>query len=201
MERRPICPDRDSVVSPADCRLHVYDSFDNAKKVWIKGHGFSLHSLLENPELEKYYESCSLVIARLAPQDYHRYHFPVSGKLGNFINQGNSLYTVNPIAVRSSIDVYSANKRISVEIDTEQFGKVMYISIGATMVGSVVLTSKPNTNVIKGEEHGYFAFGGSTLLLLFKKGSVSFDKDLLSNSQHQIETLVKVGMKIGEKYI
>jgi len=199
MDLRPIDQDETIVVSPADCRMHVFENVTIAKQLWVKGHGFTLKTLLQDPNLESIFDGCSIVIARLAPQDYHRYHFPVSGQLGDFINQGNSLYTVNPIAIRSSIDVYSANKRVSVLMNNKTFGSVMYITVGATMVGSVVLTSTPQSFVQKGDEHGYFAFGGSTILLLFQKGVVEFDQDLLLNSQVMMETLVKVGTRIGKR--
>lgn len=199
MDQRPINGDADVVVSPADCRLHVFENIDIARQIWIKGHGFTLKTLLENEELENAFAGCSLVIARLAPQDYHRFHFPISGRLGDFIAQGDSLFTVNPIAINSSIDVYSHNKRLSVAVTNERLGQMMYISIGATMVGSVVLTSQPGSLVQKGDEHGYFAFGGSTILLLFQRGIVQFDEDLLLNSQNSMETLVKVGSRIGRR--
>eukprot|EP01127_Copromyxa_protea_P009789 TRINITY_DN2328_c0_g1_i2.p1 TRINITY_DN2328_c0_g1~~TRINITY_DN2328_c0_g1_i2.p1 ORF type:complete len:462 (-),score=82.59 TRINITY_DN2328_c0_g1_i2:544-1812(-) len=99
LTKRPIDPNPMSAVSPADCRLSVFSSIDSAKELWIKGKGFSLSTLLENPEWEAMFEGCSLVIARLAPQDYHRYHFPVNGTLGDFVHQGHTLYTVNPVAV------------------------------------------------------------------------------------------------------
>jgi len=147
---------------------------DIAKELWIKGKTFSLENLLEEETdddgllLLDQFKGCSLVIARLAPQDYHRYHFPLSGTIGKVIEQGNALYSVNPISVRGPIDVYSENKRKTVCLVNEKFGKILYISIGATLVGSVNLTSQPGF-VNKGDEHGYFAFGGSTILLLFQK--------------------------------
>eukprot|EP00029_Vermamoeba_vermiformis_P010406 TRINITY_DN5446_c0_g1_i2.p1 TRINITY_DN5446_c0_g1~~TRINITY_DN5446_c0_g1_i2.p1 ORF type:complete len:325 (-),score=72.22 TRINITY_DN5446_c0_g1_i2:19-993(-) len=199
-EARPIYePDNPSIaVCPADCRLHVFETIDDSTKLWIKGKNFTLHNLLENEQLERDFESCSVVIARLAPQDYHRFHHPITGHAGTFIHQGSAYFTVNPIAVREQVDVYTENKRISVLIESPEFGKMMYISIGATMVGSINLTTHENSDVKKGDEHGYFAFGGSTILLLFQKGRVKFEADLLFNSHKQLETLVKVGQKLGE---
>jgi phosphatidylserine decarboxylase precursor len=196
---RPIfaSDDREWAICPADCRLHVYDTLTDAQRLWIKGKTFSLKTLLDNPELEFDFAGCSLVIARLAPQDYHRFHYPVSGKSGKYVYQGDAYYTVNPIAVRENVDVYSLNKRTSVIVESPHFGRVMIICIGATMVGSVVLTSGEDVMVNKGDELGYFQFGGSTLLVLFQRGRISFDEDLLFNSAKQQETLVKMGMSLG----
>jgi phosphatidylserine decarboxylase len=185
-------------ICPADCRLHVYDTLTDAQRLWIKGKTFSLKSLLDNEALEADFAGCSLVIARLAPQDYHRFHYPVSGLSGKYFSQGDAYYTVNPIAVRENVDVYSLNKRTSVIVESPHFGKVMIICIGATMVGSVVLTSGEDVLVTKGDELGYFQFGGSTLLLLFQNDRISFDQDLLFNSAKQQETLVKMGMSLGK---
>jgi len=185
-------------ICPADCRLHVYESLNDAQKLWIKGKTFSLRTLLDNADLERDFAGCSLVIARLAPQDYHRFHYPVGGFSGQYFSQGDAYYTVNPIAVRENVDVYSLNKRTSVIVESPEFGRVMIICIGATMVGSVILTSGEDVFVHKGDELGYFQFGGSTLLVLFQRDRIRFDDDLLFNSAKQQETLVKMGMSLGK---
>jgi phosphatidylserine decarboxylase len=80
-DARPLAAPLDDhiAVQPADCRLHVFPHVDLAKQLWIKGEQFSIPNLLWSEEEGALYEGGSLVIARLAPQDYHRYHFPVSG--------------------------------------------------------------------------------------------------------------------------
>jgi phosphatidylserine decarboxylase len=65
------------------------------------------------------------------------------------------------------------------------------------MVGSTVLTVKEGQRVARGDEFGYFKFGGSTIVLVFEKGRLAWDQDLLDNSRAAIETLVRVGMGIG----
>jgi len=137
------------------------------------------------------------VIARLAPQDYHRFHLPVHCKVGPSRSFDGALFTVNPIAIREDVDVYTENKRNLTVLESEEFGTIVYISVGATMVGSIVLTTTEGKAYHKGDEHGYFAFGGSTVLLLFQPGTVIFDADLLINSSKPIETLVKMGNRIG----
>ena len=196
---RPISEpqNRKVFVSPADCRLNVYQSLETAQELWIKGEGFSLKSLLNDDKLAQKYEGGSLVIARLAPQDYHRYHSPVTGTILAMESVPGTFYTVNPIAINQRIDVYGANKRVVVPIETEEFGEVCFVAIGATMVGSIIMTTSPGDTIQKGDELGYFAFGGSTCLVLFRPGTVTFDRDLITNSAKPIETLVKVGSRIG----
>eukprot|EP01120_Amphizonella_sp_Union-15-10_P008327 TRINITY_DN2983_c0_g2_i1.p1 TRINITY_DN2983_c0_g2~~TRINITY_DN2983_c0_g2_i1.p1 ORF type:complete len:236 (+),score=30.98 TRINITY_DN2983_c0_g2_i1:1-708(+) len=186
-------------VSPADCRLHVFETLERAKEIWIKGRNFGLSQLLKDPALEKEFNSCSVLIARLAPQDYHRFHFPITCRLAQRRDpQGSCYYTVNPVAVRNVIDVYSENKRVLSVLESKEFGRVLFIAIGATMVGSINFTVNVGANVKKGSEYGYFAFGGSTILLLFSKGKIKFDEDLILNSSKQLETLVKMGESVGK---
>jgi len=196
---RPISfPDDPRIaVSPADCRLNVFVSIGEATRLWIKGKHFSIASLLVSEELAAKYDGGSLLIARLAPQDYHRFHIPVNGTLVESVPLDGTLYTVNPIAVRESIDVYTENKRIRNIIRSPQFGDVLYLAIGATMVGRIILTAQVGDQVKKGGEAGYFAFGGSTIILLFEKGVIRFDEDLVVNSSKPIETLIKMGDHIG----
>ncbi|KAK4657863.1 phosphatidylserine decarboxylase [Podospora pseudocomata] len=188
------------VVSPADCRSVVFNRVDIATKVWIKGREFSVKRLLGDayPEDAHRYEAGgALGIFRLAPQDYHRFHIPVDGVMREPKTIAGEYYTVNPMAIRSALDVYGENVRIVVPIDSPEFGRVMVICIGAMMVGSTVITKKEGDEVKRGDELGYFKFGGSTLVVLFESGKMVFDDDLVDNSNTALETLVRVGMSVG----
>jgi len=184
-------------VSPADCRSNVFATLDEATKIWIKGRNFTLKNLLQNEELEKKFIGASLFICRLAPQDYHRFHVPVDGKLKSLTPYPGTYYTVNPIAIREDVDVYIENKRTLAVIDSDHFGEILYIAVGATLVGSINFTRTPGETIKRGEEMGYFAFGGSTVLILFQAGRITFEEDLIINSTKPIETLIKMGDSIG----
>jgi len=108
-------------------------------------------------------------------------------------------YTVNPQAIRTQLDVYGENARKIVPIDTPTFGRVFCVCVGAMMVGTIVTTLNEGDSVKRGQEFGYFAFGGSTIVTLFPKNTVQWDQDLLDNSATPLETLVRVGMRIGRK--
>eukprot|EP01111_Echinosteliopsis_oligospora_P012151 TRINITY_DN4132_c0_g1_i1.p1 TRINITY_DN4132_c0_g1~~TRINITY_DN4132_c0_g1_i1.p1 ORF type:complete len:559 (+),score=113.13 TRINITY_DN4132_c0_g1_i1:53-1729(+) len=197
---RPIADTDNSTVavSPADCRMHVFATIDDATRLWVKGHNFSVENLILDRDEAKKYEGGSMVIARLAPQDYHRFHIPVNGKIGPTRPINGPLFTVNPIAINQTVDVFTENKRYVTSIESPEFGKVLYVSIGATMVGSVNFTSTEGSTCKKGDEHGYFAFGGSTVIVLFQPNKIEFRNILLVNSQQPIETLVKMGERIGQ---
>ncbi|ETS81454.1 hypothetical protein PFICI_06456 [Pestalotiopsis fici W106-1] len=186
-------------VSPADCRSVVFNNIDTATNIWIKGREFTIQRLLGDayPEDVQRYEKGALGIFRLAPQDYHRFHIPVDGILREPKLIEGEYYTVNPMAIRSALDVYGENVRVLCPIDTPNHGRVMVICVGAMMVGSTVITRKEGEEVRRGEELGYFKFGGSTIVLLFEEGKMVFDDDLVDNSNSALETLISVGMSIG----
>ena len=103
-----------------------------------------------------------------------------------------------PQAIRTTLDVYGENARKIVPIDSPTFGRVMAVCVGAMMVGSILTTVNEGEEVKRGQEFGYFAFGGSTIVCLFEKGAVEWDEDLLINGRASLETLVRVGMGIGK---
>lgn len=191
------------VVSPADCRSTCFDSVDAATELWVKGRNFTLAKLfngnLENLETTDLFNpsKCSLGIFRLAPQDYHRFHSPVSGVIRSIKHVDGEYYTVNPMAIRSELDVFGENVRSIICIETEHFGTVIMIAVGAMMVGSIVLSVGEQQKILRGEEVGYFKFGGSTILLLFQSLHFKFDSDLVNNSNTCVETLIRVGQSIG----
>ncbi|KAK9317608.1 phosphatidylserine decarboxylase-domain-containing protein [Lipomyces starkeyi] len=193
-------PDQPKIAtSPADCRTVVFESIDKATQIWVKGREFSLERLFgaAYPDEVKNFVGGAMGIFRLAPQDYHRFHIPVDGVLGRPKLIEGAYYTVNPMAIRSDLDVFGENVRVLVPIDSDEFGRVMIVCIGAMMVGSTVITAKEGQRVCRTEELGYFQFGGSTLLLFFQPGKLYFDSDLVSNSKDSLETLIRVGMSIG----
>ena len=184
------------VLSPADCRCVVYQSLTKSKEFWIKGQNFSAETLLANSSIDHtMFES--IAICRLAPQDYHRFHCPVECTFERSYTVDGKYFTVNPMAIRERIDVFTDNIRTVAILNSDIFGKIAYVCVGAMMVGSVVLTVKPGQELKRMDEVGYFAFGGSTVILLFEKNSIKFDKDLRRNSKKPIETLIKVGNSLG----
>lgn len=185
-------------VSPADSRCTVFSSIHQAKDIWIKGSRFTLARLTKNYKPEVFNDrSCNILIFRLAPQDYHRFHCPCDAVIGKPTFVDGQYYTVNPMAVRSSLDVFGENVRMVIPLESPEFGTLLMIAVGAMMVGSIILDRKEGDFVKRGEELGYFKFGGSTVVLVVPSKSLTLDADLSRNSADGIETLVKVGMSIG----
>ncbi|CCD24518.1 phosphatidylserine decarboxylase 2 NDAI_0D02040 [Naumovozyma dairenensis CBS 421] len=196
--RLPESNDPRVLISPADSRCTMFSTVHQSKEIWIKGDKFSIGRLTQNHRLDMFNDkSCSLGIFRLAPQDYHRFHSPCNGKILKPIYVEGNYYTVNPMAVRSELDIFGENVRVIVPIESPEFGTILFIPIGAMMVGSIILTVEESETVVRGQELGYFKFGGSTIVIVIPSQKVILDSDLLKNSSEGIETLVKVGMSIG----
>ena len=193
-DARPLA---EGVVSPADGKILAFQSMNDVPSFFIKGSEFNLETFLNDEGLAKKYKTGAMAIIRLAPVDYHRYHFPASGKASKSVKVKGHYYSVSPLALRGSLKIFCENKREHCTLSTEEFGDILIVDVGATMVGSIIQTYEAGKKVEKGDEKGYFAFGGSTLVLLFEKGAITFDADLVKNTQKGMETAVKVGDKIA----
>jgi phosphatidylserine decarboxylase len=121
----------------ADSRVVTYESMPEAKKLWIKGYQFSIANLVMDSQLGLQFDDVSVASFRLSPQDYHRYHSPVTGIIKQFRSIPGDYYQVDPVALSSHVDILIRNAREYVVIDTEEFGEVLFVAIGATDVGSV----------------------------------------------------------------
>lgn len=195
---RPIAEGEQIAVAPADARYYFYQHLDQQESFIVKGERFHLEELLNSSTLASQYRDGSMLIARLCPSDYHRFHWPCSGipTATRLINGW--LNSVNPLAIRRNIKIFTTNKRTLSEIETENFGKILYMEVGATNVGSIHQTYSPGLWQAKGSEKGYFSFGASTLILLFAKGSIIFDGDLTSATQSGFEMRCLMGQRIGK---
>lgn len=192
---RPVDTSSAVAVSPADGKILAFANISNSDFI-IKGYRFDIFSFLNNESLAQHYIDGTLVIVRLAPSDYHRFHFPVSGNVSLSTRIDGDYYSVNPLALRQMTEIFCLNKREFTVISNPLFGDVVMAEVGATMVGSIVQTYTGNF-ANKGEEKGYFKFGGSTVVLLFEKDKIKIDEDLLINTLNGFETGIKEGERIG----
>lgn len=196
-EARPIAEGQSTAIIPADGRYLFYQNIDTADGFVVKGKKFTIEKLLNSQELAKTFAEGSLIIARLCPLDYHRFHFPIAcTPLETHLING-PLYSVNPLAIKQNIEFLAENKRTYTLLKTKNYGTILYMEVGATSVGSIHQTYCPNKDVVKGQEKGYFSFGGSTLILLFEKDRIQFDQDLLEASKEHIEIYCKMGQSMG----
>lgn len=197
-EARPINMDQSVLASPADGRVFIYENILSDKIVQIKGMDFNLAQLVGSDQLMADYDGGTMIIVRLNPTDYHRFHFPDSGLPGQTKEIKGSYYSVNTGVLDKIDNIYLKNKRTVTEFETDNFGKILYLEIGATFVGTIVQTFQAGLKVEKGAEKGYFKFGGSTVILFLKKDSFQADKDILEYTEKGIETLLKMGQSLGK---
>lgn len=189
---RPISNSSFSVcVSPADSRAMFFTHMRKDSAFWIKSSRVNVKTMIQNDASN--FDGAAMAIYRLAPQDYHRFHAPVDGKIVSVTSLGGTILSVSADATQSNNAVF-LNQRKVVMIDTPDIGKVAYIAIGAMCVGSVVITKPIGSIVKKGDEIGYMQFG-STVVVLYEANRVRFDSDLVYSSSSMVESKVLMGSR------
>lgn len=193
-EKRPVCKDEDVLISPCDGRLSAYH-IDSNSQFYIKKSRYSIQDLLQGSKAAVDYNGGICLILRLCVDDYHRYGNIDDGViLENKYIRG-KLHTVRPIAV-NRYPVFVQNSREYTIIKTKNFGRVAQIEVGALMIGKIKNHSKSGS-VIKGTEKGMFLYGGSTIVLLLEKDTVSIPEKYFEETENDREVIVKYGSKIG----
>jgi phosphatidylserine decarboxylase len=245
MDVRPIAKGDNVMASPADCHLFVIPDLSQNPEFFVKGCKFDLDLFLKgsmliklndpkwvkkNPKLtakhkEKFderealvqkYKDGILLLFRLAPNDYHRFHFPFDCTPTAPEKINGIFESVNPIAYTPNDQPLTENLRHLIILKSPVFGDVLCMVVGAMMVGSINETYQPEIPGIKGQEMGYFAFGGSSIVLIFKKDAITIDQRFIDQSKTLLdyekikgvwrkggevdypETKIKMGEKIGE---
>jgi phosphatidylserine decarboxylase len=168
-DARPINKNENILISPGDGRITAYENISLDNIVQVKDLTYSLRELINDDTIANKYENGVCIILRLCPTDYHRFHFIDSGiPYENHYIKGH-YYSVNPIALKAIPKLFCENKREWSLFKSDNFKDVLHIEVGATCVGSILQTYSPNKKVNKGDEKGYFKFGGSTTILFFEK--------------------------------
>lgn len=191
---RPVPEDLDVLISPCDCLATVYPIQENTT-FSIKNTEYTLRSLLRSPRLAKRFRGGYAYILRLTVEDYHRYLYSVSGKQSKNYHIDGTFHTVNPIA-NDYLPIYKENTREYTVIHSKGFGDVLQMEVGALLVGKIS-NHKQSTVVTRGEEKGFFEYGGSTIVVLTQKGRVTPRSDLLTNSKNGYETKVLQAHPLG----
>lgn len=191
--------DKNSFISPCDGKILAYEAIDINKLIQIKGITYSLAELIGQDGINSNYAGGSCIIFRLCPSDYHRFHFVDQGTCGPTTKIKGFYYSVNPTSINRINKLFCSNKREWSILDSENFGEILYVEVGATFVGSIIQTYTNHEIVRKGDEKGYFKFGGSTVILFLKKGIVKLDQDIIEQTAKGMECSVKMGERIGSK--
>ncbi len=195
---RPIAAGAEVAVFPADGRHLAIQDLNATDQFYIKGQRFDLAKFLGDSQLAEEFAGGSVLISRLCPVDYHRYHFPVSGEASAAQILDGSLRSVSPLALRRRLAILWENRRARTVVDSPEFGKVVVMEVGATCVGGMHSTFTPGP-VAKGADKGYFSFGGSCVTTVFKKGAIRFDDDLNAHAAEGREVYAKMGERCGTK--
>ncbi len=193
---RPVCSGA-TVAFPADARHSGWRDASRVEGVFVKGQRFDLRALLGDDLAERYGQG-SVVLSRLCPTDYHRFHFVADGVPTASRRIDGPLASVSPYCLRRRLSWLWTNKREWNLLETLDAGTVLTLAVGATGVGAIFQTYMPGEAVAKGQEQGYFAFGGSTIMTFFEPGRVRLAEDLLQNTARRIETFARQGDCMGE---
>jgi phosphatidylserine decarboxylase len=196
---RPICTAEGAAVFPADGRHLGFQNLEQAEGIFVKGAKFTLAKLCQNEELAEKYRHGSIVLSRLCPVDYHRFHFPVSGTPAKPVLIDGPLYSVSPLALKKNIHYLTENRRAYTLIDSPEFGQVLMFEVGATCVGSFEYTFSPGVPMQMGSEKGYFKFGGSETITIFEQNRIRLAEDLVANSKAGRELYARMGDCMGSK--
>ena len=191
---RPIDKDPSHFIAPCDGLLSAYHIHDGLV-IPIKQSEYSIEDLVQDKRVSDMYQNGTCLVFRLCVNHYHRYCYPDNGKKSINVNIDGILHTVRPIALRSR-PVFTENSREYTLIKTENFGTIMMMEVGAMLVGKIH-NHHGRAGVERGEEKGYFKYGGSTIVLLIKNSKADFDESLFESTDNNMETPVKMGEVIG----
>lgn len=198
-EARNFNKEENLFLSPCDARMKVWENIDIDKVVQIKGMNYKLSELVPDNELTNLYQGGTCILLRLAPVDYHRFHFMDDGFCTQSTLINGDYYSVNPIALKAVANAFCRNKREYSVLNSQNFGKVLYVEVGATSVGAIVQTYDCKKEIKRGDEKGYFKFGGSTVILFVQKGYIEINKEITEQIDNDIEVRVFAGDVIGKK--
>jgi len=177
----------------AEARYFGHESMSDDLTIPVKGSMLRAVDLIGDAGLAQTFIGGPLMIARLCPVDYHRYHYPDAGNTLQAFTIPGDLHSVNPLALQYRQDIFIKNERRVSILETEHFGKLAYIEVGATCVGKIVQSFDESNPFKKGDEKGYFLFGGSTVVLCGEKGKWAPSEDMLTNTKAGIETYIQLG--------
>jgi phosphatidylserine decarboxylase len=201
--KRPFSGSNREFAAGAEARYLVFNSLKLDQRFSVKGIEINLGELLGDEGLAQTFEGGSLILARLCPVDYHRFHFPFRGLLTRHYRVAGTFHSVNPVAIETTPRVFLENERQVAVLEHPLMGKTAMIEVGALGVGKIIQSSYSRQTPLPlkfemGQEKGYFLFGGSTVIWLVEKDKIKLSEDLVANSAQGLETWVPLGQKLGD---
>lgn len=195
--QRSFIDDKNKMPAFSEARYFGHQAINDNVKIPVKGKLLNSKDLLGGSPWSDTFKGGPLLVARLCPVDYHRYHYPLSGTtLDNFPIKG-QYHSVNPLALKSKPEIFLINERRASILETEHFGKLAYIEVGAAMVGKIIQSHDESIPHQQGDEKGYFLFGGSTVIVLGETGKWQPSDDIIENTNNGIETYLHLGEEVA----
>jgi phosphatidylserine decarboxylase len=202
---RPIDPAPEAIISPVDAAVSQVGKVFVGECLQAKGISFPVDKLLGDAKEAKTFEDGSFATLYLAPKDYHRIHSPREGVITGYTYLPGEFWPVNPASVNTTDALFAINERLVTYLQTD-LGKIAVVAVGATCVSRIhatydailTHTGQPARShkyerpipIARGAELGMFEMG-STVILLFEKGKIAWDKKLLA------DVPVRLGERIG----
>ena len=192
-DARPIA--KADFICPVDGAISQLGAIQKNQIFQAKGHGYSTLALVAgNVPLASHFEGGHFTCLYLSPKDYHRIHMPCAGKLNSMTYVPGDLFSVNPTTAENVPNLFARNERVVCEFSSEAHGRFLMVMVGATIVGSMAtvwhgIINPPRSQSVRkwaytnqeisleqGEEMGRFLLG-STVVMLFEKDALSFNKN------------------------
>lgn len=195
-ELRPVDYAKNALISPCDGMLSAYRVSPGCE-FSVKQIRYTAEELLRSETLAKRYEEGVCLVLRLGVNNYHRYCYIDNGAKTDNVHIRGRYNPVMPLVSRSH-PVYRENSREYCVLHTENFGDVVQIEVGACLVGRIVNHDGP-AQIRRGEEKGFFQYGGSTIVLFIEKDRIKLPEEIFEKTAQDIETPILFGTKIAEK--
>jgi phosphatidylserine decarboxylase len=196
---RSFVPDPSIMPAFAEGRYLAWEAALPGMAFPVKGQRLPLEELLGGEVAAAGFRQGPLVVARLATQDYHRVHVVDGGPIADHYRLEGSLDSVNPIALAAKGDVLSTNVREVTTQETESFGRIAYVEVGAMTVGRIVQHLRPGARPRRGDEKCHFELGASTVVLVGQPGRWVPDREILENTRKGVETFVELGTPVARR--
>lgn len=192
-DARPISEAKTTVIAVADSKLMTY-SISESGVFQIKNRSYTLNELIRDTRVAEQFIGGTCLVFRLAIDDYHRYCYPDAGKKLAARMIPGMLHSVRPLA-HAHARVFSENTRHWQLFETENFGRVLFMEVGALLVGRI--HDHGATVFTKGQEKGYFSYGGSSIVVCYQKNQVKIAEDIAAANREGLEVRVSYGEKVG----
>ena len=193
-ERRPVDKDPQALIAPCDGLLSAY-RITRGLVIPVKQSRFSLKTLLGGNKIYREYDGGICLVFRLCVSHYHRYCYVDRGIRGKNHFLAGKLHTVRPVALET-VPVFTENCREYTVIDTENFGRIVQMEVGAMLVGRI-LNYRGKREVYRGQEKGKFLYGGSTIIVLLQGGKAELSPGIFQATEQGLEVPVRLGERIG----